>query len=175
MNESPSGSTGREEESALRAIASLKREKSLSGLLVAIIEISLEETGAERAVLLLPEGDEWFVEAEAGVSIEPTTPREPLEGCRVAPPELVDWVLRSAQAIIVDDAANDSRFGSDPYVRERKVRSGLCYPVVDDDEVVLALYLEDNRRPCAFSDDLIAFLDALSPHIAIALGDVGRP
>ena len=82
---------------------------------------------------------------------------------------VLQYVLRTRESVILDDATSQPLFAADPYVRQRKARSILCLPLITQAKLIGALYLENNLSARVFSPARIAVLKLLASQAAIAL------
>ena len=82
---------------------------------------------------------------------------------------MLHYVQRTLETVILDDAAAQSMFGADPYMRECPVRSVLCLPLIKQGKLVGVLYLENNLASGVFAPAQIAILKLLASQAAIAL------
>jgi PAS domain S-box-containing protein len=85
------------------------------------------------------------------------------------PESVLHYVLRTRESVILGDAASQSPFDADPYIRERKARSILCLPLITQAKLVGVLYLENNLSPHVFAPARIAVLKLVVSQAAIAL------
>src|SRR5262245_66299900 len=96
------------------------------------MRLALEHTGAERGLLILQHGDVHRVEVEAKSSHETVTV-DILKGS-VGPDDLpqsvLQYVLRTRQRVLLQDASASSEFVDDEYLRRRHARSILCIPLL---------------------------------------------
>ena len=153
---------------ALRAVSSeILPDKLVETLMVTV----LEHAGAERGLLILRRGDQARVEAEATTQQDAIVVR--LRGTAAGPsdlPEIVlELVLQTRQALIVNDTAVPSPFSADSYVVAHRVRSLLCLPLVKQGTLVGALYLENTISPHVFTTSRIELLALLASQAAISL------
>ena len=87
----------------------------------------------------------------------------------VLPDSVLHYVLRTRESVILDDAANQSPFADDPYIRRCEARSILCLPLINQAKLIGVLYLENNLTPRAFAPARIAVLKLLASQAAITL------
>jgi PAS domain S-box-containing protein len=87
----------------------------------------------------------------------------------VLPVSVLRYVLHSRESIILDDAAAELPFATDPYIRDRRTRSALCLPLINQGKLVGALYLENNLTPNVFAPSRMAALKLLASQAAISL------
>jgi PAS domain S-box-containing protein len=140
-------------------------------LIDTIVRIAIEQAGAERGILVLALGDELEIAAEATIVGEAVTVHlrdQPLVQDAL-PASLLNYVQRTRERVILDDAAAPSQFAQDPYIRQRQTRSVLCLPLLNQAKLVGILYLENNLAPRVFSPSRIAVLKLLASQAATAL------
>ena len=139
--------------------------------LIETLVITVEHAGAERCLLILLRGNKPQIEAEAtagrdGVEVH-------LRQQRLTPSDLpqsaLHYVIRTREPVVLDDASMSRSFSEDAYVRQKRPRSILCLPIVQQTKLVGALYLENNLTPRAFTSERIAVLELLASQAAISL------
>ena len=143
----------------------------LENLIDTLMRTAMEQAGAERALLIMPRGQEPRIEAEATTSGDTVTVRLVDEAVteRVLPESVLHYVLRTRESVILDDAAAQSPFGVDSYIRQRQARSILCLPLLNQAKLIGVLYLENNLTPRVFAPARISVLKLLASQAAIAL------
>ena len=87
----------------------------------------------------------------------------------VLPQSVVQYVLRTREPVILDDAAAEHPFAADPYIRQRQARSILCLPLLTQAKLGGLLYLENNLAPRVFVQARAVVLKLLASQAAIAL------
>ena len=158
-------------ETVVKASQAVSGEIVLENLIKTLMVMAVEHAGAERGVLILPRGDQLWVEAEA------TTGRKTVEvnlrQALVAPSELplsiLQYVIRTQEPVISDDASREKPFSADEYVASRHVRSVLCLPLIKQAKLVGVLYIENNVAASVFTPARIAVLKLLASQAAISL------
>jgi PAS domain S-box-containing protein len=85
------------------------------------------------------------------------------------PQSLVRYVMRTQDTVILEDAASQNPFSADPYLMQRRARSILCLPLINQGKLIGALYLENNLAARAFGPARIAVLKLLASQAAMAL------
>jgi len=146
-------------------------EMILEKLIESLMRIAIEHAGAERGVLILLRGDKQQIEAEASVAqgkIEVTLRRAAVTPHEL-PESILQYVIRTRESVILDDASVSNSFSEDSYVRAKRPKSVFCLPIVKQANLMGALYLENHLTPGAFSSDRIAVLKLLSVQAAISL------
>jgi PAS domain S-box-containing protein len=158
-------------ETVVKASQALSSEIVLPKLIEKLMRIAVEHAGAERGLLILLRGDEPHIEAEASTGHERVA--VDVRQARVTPSDLprsaLQYVIRTRERVVLDDAAASRLYSEDEYVRQTRPRSVLCLPIVKQTKLVGALYLENNLTPCAFTSSRIAVLELLASQAAISL------
>ena len=155
----------------LQAAQALSQEVDLSRLLAKLMELVMENVGAERGVLLLVREGEWLVEAETAVN-HPSTllQAQPLALCEeTMATAVVHYVRQTHENIVIENAAQSDLFGHDPYIARQQPQSILCSPIQYQGQLGGILYLENNLTPGTFSTDRVELLNNLLTQAAISL------
>ena len=155
----------------LKAAQAIAVEIELDDLLRKLMQIALENAGAEHGVFLQERDGQLMVEAEAFASPEQiqVRPGIPLEQATNLAQGVVHYVLRTGEGIVLGDAGADERFADDAYVVASGAKSILCVPVVHHGRQRGILYLENNLATEAFSEERIEMMRVLSGTAAISL------
>jgi PAS domain S-box-containing protein len=155
----------------VKASQAVSGEIALDKVIETLMRIALEHAGAERGLLIL------FPSGESRISAEATTSHGTvdvmLRRAAVTPAELpesvLQYVIRTRESVILDDASASTLFSPDPYLQQRRPRSVLCLPLIKQTKLVGALYLENTLTPRAFTSARIAVLELLASQAAISL------
>jgi PAS domain S-box-containing protein len=142
----------------------------LEKLLDTLMRTAIEQAGAERGLLILAQGGEQRIAAEAATSGDSVSVRlcDEAVAAGVLPETVLHYVLRTRENVILDDAAG-SPFADDEYIRQRQARSVLCLPLLNQAKVIGVLFLENNLAPRVFAPARIAVLKLLASQAAISL------
>jgi PAS domain S-box-containing protein len=146
-------------------------ETVLEKLIDTLMRTAIEHAGAERGLLLLPGAVEQRVEAEATTRGDAVVVRvrEASLAAAALPSVIVNYVVRSGENVILDDASVENPFSTDPYIAQRQARAVLCLPLVNQARLIGVLYLENNLAPGVFTPTRIAVLKLLASQAAISL------
>jgi HPt (histidine-containing phosphotransfer) domain-containing protein len=85
--------------------------------------------------------------------------------------DVVRYVIRTHESVVLDDAAGGGAFEGDLYVQRRAVRSLLCIPVLNQGVLFAVLYAENNAARCAFTKDRIETLSVIASQAAISINN----
>jgi PAS domain S-box-containing protein len=158
-------------ETAIKASQAVSGEIVLENLVKTLMVIAVEHAGAERGLLILTRGDQFWVEAEATTG--PKAVQVDLRKTLVKPSELpvsiLQYVIRTQEPVISDDASREKPFSVDEYITSRRVRSVLCLPLIKQAKLVGVLYIENNVAASVFTLARIVVLKLLASQAAISL------
>ncbi|HYP77657.1 MAG TPA: AAA family ATPase [Polyangiaceae bacterium] len=167
---SPSGGSGLDMQSAMRAVSAIASEIRLEPLLRRLTQILLENAGATRGVLLLAEGGEFAIRAALRVQSERMLVEQvELDTSQALASSVVRYCARTLEPVVLDNAARDNRFAQDPFVEERNAKSIACIPLVHQGQLLGVLYLENDTATGAFHTARIERLEFLAGHAAVSL------
>jgi PAS domain S-box-containing protein len=155
----------------VKASQAVSGEIELGKLIETLLTIAVEHAGAQRGLLILCQGHEPRIEAEAttsGGSVEVML-RQTAVTASELPESVLHYMIRTRENVLLDDAAAPTLFSADAYMQQRSPRSVLCLPLVKQAKLVGALYLENNLTPRAFTSGRIAVLELLASQAAISL------
>jgi len=146
-------------------------EMVLEKLIERVMRAGIEHAGAERGLLIRPLGDELQIEAEATITGNDVTVRlrDTSETAAMFPESLVRYVARTRKDVILDDATEGNPFSGDPYIAQRRARSIVCLPLVNQGRLNGIIFLENNLTAHVFTSDRIAVLKVLASQGAISL------
>ncbi|OJH41597.1 trifunctional serine/threonine-protein kinase/ATP-binding protein/sensor histidine kinase [Cystobacter ferrugineus] len=154
----------------VKAQQAVSKEIVLERLATTLLRVAIENAGAQRGALLLPDGDSLSVAAMSGGQPEDSAV---LIGTQGTPQELpwtlIGYVKRTHEHVHIDDAAQPHPFSSDDYLRGHEARSLLCLPLMRQDVFCGALYLENNLATNAFNPERLALLSHLASQAAISI------
>jgi GAF domain-containing protein len=159
----------------MKASHAVSGEIVLEKLIETLLVIAVEHAGAERGLLILSQGEELRIAAEArtghdGVEVEL---QDALVTPSALPDSLLHYVIRTQESVILDDASTQNLVSRDEYVRQRRPRSVLCLPLVKQVKLVGILYLENSLAPRVFTPKRLAMLEMLASQAAISLENAG--
>jgi predicted ATPase/signal transduction histidine kinase len=152
----------------LKASQALSGTIQLDNLLRQLTQIILQNSGADRCVLLLPDPQgEWLVQAIATLA-ETQLCSEPLDHHPNLPIKLIQYVKNTQATVLLDDLQTDLPIIED-YLIQQKPKSLLCLPIINQGNLVGILYLKNGSTRGVFTDDRILILNFLCTQAAISL------
>jgi len=156
----------------LGATQAISSELDRTNLLNRLLEIIIENAGAEYGALVSAKSDGFWLEAmvdKNGVNIPDAHLVISDEENRLCQ-AVLRYVSRTGEPLIVHDTATDDRFARNPYILQNGVRSLLCLPFRHhEQESDNLLYLENSLTTGAFSSERVSVLNILLGQAAISL------
>ncbi|MBB1125631.1 diguanylate cyclase domain-containing protein [Thiospirillum jenense] len=143
----------------IKANQSISEEVVLEKLLKNLLNILLENTGAEMGCLLF-----YKQELEIGLHSHGVT--------TIAghfPESILNYVVRTKELVLLDDASAPSKFDKDSYIQTKQPLSILCYPLINQGQLTAIIYLENNMSAAAFTQDRVDLIKLLSGQASIAI------
>jgi predicted ATPase/GAF domain-containing protein len=153
----------------IKASQALSSEIDLDKLLVKLMQLALENAGADKGVLILKDGENWQVAFECVAGAKCSFDSTPLESAQNLPLTIINTVKRTHKLLLTQDIISHPAFISDPYLIQTKPKSLLCTPILKQGELVAILYLENRLTIEAFTSDRITVLNLLCSQAAISL------
>jgi diguanylate cyclase (GGDEF)-like protein len=152
----------------LRPILDVARQinkgPDLRNIIVRILDLALESTGAQRgAVVTFPKG-KFKVDLarhRSGIAL-----RKEERGISKT---VLLAVQKTGQKVVCSEAVSEPRFKLVDSVQKLKLRSILCVPIYLRDKLIGAVYLDDPSRNTAFGNREIEIAEILTAHAAVAI------
>jgi PAS domain S-box-containing protein len=140
-------------------------------LIRTLLRAALEETGAQRGLLILPSSGEPRIAAEATRRHKRIVVRLHDEVVieSLLPESVLNYVQHTRESVVIDNAAARATFAADPYVRQHKTGSILCLPLLNQGELVSFLLLENHLATGVFTPARITVLKLVASLAASAL------
>jgi len=152
----------------------ISREVQMDKLLKAIIQIFIEQSGAQIAALIL---NRRIANQEANPTIEAYQntlsgecaflQTDNLDTSLKLPATLIQSVLHSDEGLLITVDENDEQ--NEPYLKVHQPKSLLCLPIDHHKGVVGAVYLEHRAQAGLFTDESIELISLLVAQAAISL------
>ncbi|MBD2024534.1 response regulator [Leptolyngbya sp. FACHB-711] len=160
--------------SVIKASQTISSEIVLSELLKTLMQIVIEQAGAEVGYVLQFRRNRLVIEVEARanraneqLSIQHFMANA--ETSSLVPQSILNYVQRTQETVILEDAATSTLFSEDQYVIRNQPKSVLCLPIARQSKLIAILYLENNLATKAFTQTQLSALEILSAQIAISL------
>lgn len=154
----------------VRTSEAVSNETGVSRLMETLMTLVLEQAGAQRGLLILPQNDDLSIRAEARTSEDgiQVTLRDDVVSAAELPTSIVNLVARTGEAITIDEAQTGP-FADDPYIGRVGARSILCLPLMKRNKLIGLIFLENNLAAGVFTPVKLSVLKLLSSQAAMSL------
>ncbi|PIE91107.1 MAG: hypothetical protein CR997_03015 [Acidobacteria bacterium] len=139
-----------------------------------ILSIAMENTQADRGVLILDTGHSMKIQA-----LKTTNPddNQTMQNLSVEKSEdllvsIVKQVVEDKSPVIIENALADPAYQNDGYVKKNKPKGIVCMPILHQCRLHGVLYLESHKRAELFSEERIRILDILLVQAAISIANI---
>jgi PAS domain S-box-containing protein len=157
----------------IRASQAISREIELDQLLNSLMQILIENAGAQTGCLILENAGKWAIEAACelndGANLCTTQVLQSISMGNRLPESIIHYVIRTHESVILNDATREGNFINEPYIQQNQTKSLLCLPLLNQSKLVGVLYLENRLVTGAFTPERSQILNLLSTQAAIAI------
>lgn len=158
----------------------IAKEIVLESLLIKLLNISLENAGASKGYFLTIKKGQLWIEAGGAIDIEKESRtssvkilglnlESSIEAKSLLPISLINYIARTKETVVLNNAAQEGLFTKDPYIVEKKPKSILCIPIVQQGKLSGILYLENDLATGVFTEHRIEILQILTAQAAISI------
>ncbi|WP_339378686.1 ATP-binding sensor histidine kinase [Calothrix sp. NIES-2100] len=159
--------------SVLKAAQTISSSIELDQLLTSLTKIILENSGAKKSVLILPQEDTWQIRAITSINsqgeIQTNLDLQLLDTCRDVPRKIINYVKNTQLSIVIDNCQTDIRGLISEYVLTHQPKSILCTPIINQGHLLGILYLENKLTSGVFTQERLQVINLLSSQAAISL------
>lgn len=158
-------------QSIIKSSSAISGEIKLESLLQKIMNIVIENAGAQRGVLLLKKNDELFIQAEGSTTDTNVNVMHniPLKSYNNLPHSLIYYVERTKESHVLQNASQDDKFSTDVFIQTNQIKSILCAPILKQGLLTGILYVENNLSAGSFTADRLQVINVLSSQAAISI------
>ncbi len=153
---------------ALDSIRAVSATVNLDTLVTRVLELAIKITAGKRATLLTGRAaDNILAVAEINENGLLTTTNA--SGFQQLPMSLVDYIVRTQEVVIIDNAQRHDWLSRDAYVLDSQARSLLGLPLATANSMVGVVIVENNLGAGLFSNSQAAMVETVMAQAAIAL------
>ncbi len=164
-----SNSTILDLQTVMKASQTISSEIELNKLLSTLMQVIMENVGANHGSLILNQGENLQIvancDSKKGCSLQPI----PVENTQEIPVSIINYVWRTQEVLVINNVENNSNFNADIYLLSRLPKSLLCLPVVRKNKSLGILYLENSLTTNVFNSDRLEILKILVSQAAISI------
>ncbi len=155
----------------MKASLALSSEIVLDKLLAKLMQIVIENAGAETGFFILEKAGQLFIEASRKCCQDEITLHQsiPVHSSQQLPISVINYVHRTHENVVLNDATLEKIFATDHYIIIYQPKSILCTPIVNQGKLIGILYLENNLTTGAFTPERLEVLQLLSSQAAISI------
>lgn len=161
----------------IKASQTLTDEIILSKLLKKLMNIIIENAGAQKGLLILDKNGSLVIEAEGVVDAQEVTTLQsvPVDSVdadsqrHLLSISIINYVFNTHKNVVLDEAADQGEFTHDPYIIATQAKSILCTPLLYQGKLSGIVYLENNLTTGAFTPERVEVLKILSAQAAISI------
>jgi PAS domain S-box-containing protein len=170
---SNTSSTALDLATVMKASQAISREIELEQLLRSLMQILIENAGAQTGCLVLESLGEWVIEAVCELNedenVGATQVLRSLPITNHLPESVIQYVIRTHETVLLKDATREGNFINDSYIQQNRTQSLLCLPLLNQNKLVGVLYLENQLATGVFTPERAQLLQLLSTQAAIAI------
>ncbi|MEH2197005.1 AAA family ATPase [Nostoc sp.] len=158
--------------SVLKAAQVISSSLELNQLIASLTRIILENSGAKKSALILPQDDTWQVRAITFIEdeeIQTILKTQLLDNCQDIPVNIIHYVKNTKQTVAIDNCKTDIIGLIGEYMHSSQPKSVLCTPIINQGHLLGILYLENQLTQGVFTSDRLSVLNLLCTQAAISL------
>ncbi|GGA39266.1 GAF domain-containing protein [Okeania sp. KiyG1] len=153
----------------MKASRTLSQDISLEGAIANLMQVVMENAGAENVALMLLQDQVLMLTAFATEDRISQLEAIPAETSHSIPLSIINQVKHNKKPLVIYNANHETAYAGDIYIQEHQPQSVLCLPLLDRGQMIGILYLENNQVTGAFTSDRVEFLNLLCSQAAISL------
>ncbi|NEO92083.1 MAG: response regulator [Moorea sp. SIO3G5] len=153
----------------LKASQVLSGEIQLNKLLSRLMQVLMENAGADKCALILVKGDRLVLQAMETANQLALVLSMPVEESPDIPQSAINYVKRKSETLVINDITVETILAADPYFIRQQPRSLMCTPIINQGKLIGLLYLENNLTSGAFTSDRLEVLNLLTSQAAISI------
>ncbi|AFZ24300.1 putative ATPase [Cylindrospermum stagnale PCC 7417] len=156
-------------ETVTKASIAIASEIQLDNLLHTLMQVILENVGAETASLILQQDGNLILVAQSQDYQQCTLQSTPISSSQDVPVSIINYVFHTQEYLLINDATTENNFADDTYVIQHQPKSILCTPILNQGKLIGIVYLENCLTVGAFTPERLQILKLLSSQAAISL------
>ena len=157
--------------SLLKASTSISGEVELSQLLTKLMQVLIENAGAQKGALIMLTNGNLFVEAIRDLSSDhiELLRHTPLADHSQVPTTIINYIHRTGKRLVNNSFDSFPEAEKDAYFQKFKPESSLGLPIINQGKFLGVIYLENRNTKNTFTPSRTDFLAMLSSQIAVSI------
>ena len=154
----------------VKASEAIQSDIDIDNLPEKVLNIIIENSGAQTGCLILKKDKHFFVEAisDSENSNHLIAKSILVSECFDIPQQIINYVIKFQESLIIQNAT-DSSYNQDVYIEQHDCKSIVCMPINFQNEFIGIIYLENNLKTNAFSPFKLEIIKILVSQVAIAI------
>ncbi|GBE94349.1 trifunctional serine/threonine-protein kinase/ATP-binding protein/sensor histidine kinase [Nostoc cycadae] len=155
----------------LKASRALLSAIQLEELITNLMQVLLQNSGAQKIALVLPDQTNWVVVSVTTIEdLEQSVfSPHPLDSSHDVPIKMIYAVKHTLQPIIIHNITKETTWLADSYIQQYLPKSVVCTPIVNQGQLIGLLYLENSLTSEVFTSDRLEILELICAQAAISL------
>lgn len=154
--------------SIIKVSQAISQEIEFNTLTSKLMNIVLENAGADKGALILNNAEIWEIIAQCEKSSCLLSPM-PLDNAKTLPLSIINTVKHTKKILLINDISQNTTFSGDTYLIKNSPKSLICTPIINQGKLIGLIYLENNFTAEAFTPNHIEILKLLSSQAAISI------
>jgi histidine kinase len=158
-------------ETVLKASAALSGEIILPRLLKKMMQIIMENAGAQTGFLVMEKNGERFIESEIKADEDEIKILQsiPVSQSDLLAESVLNYVYLTQETVILDDAFKSQLFSNDEFIKNHNCKSIVCIPLMNMGKIQAVIYLANDLTSGAFTEKGVGILKLLAGQMAISI------
>ena len=140
--------------------------RDLEPLLIYSVDVALDLFNAEHGFLILKKADDTL-----DFRIKRARHEHDVETPEISR-QVLDTVLHEGKPITAANAVDDPAFKVSPSVKALNLRSVMCVPLIANNNIIGALYLDNRLTEGAFNETDLKYLQLFANQVAVSIENV---
>jgi class 3 adenylate cyclase len=136
-----------------------------------MMQIILENAGAQTGFLIMEKNGERFIEAEISEASQEIKVMQsvPVAKSNLLAESIINYVYMTKEPVILDDASNSPLFANDAFIKLHACKSLLCIPLVNMGKIQAVIYLSNDLTYGVFNEKRVELLKLLAGQMAVSI------
>ncbi len=155
----------------LKASQAISSEIVLDKLLSKLMQVIMENAGAQKGLLFLQQEDSLVLVAKATFEEkqEIVLPYATVSDGLDLPISVINYIQRTRETLVLNEINTEKLFSQDPYIVARQPKSVLVFPLISQGKLRGILYLENRLTQGAFTQERLELLKVLTSQVSISI------
>ncbi len=157
--------------SIMKSATAISGEIIMERLIGKLIKIVMENAGAERAVLILNKDNRYVIEAMGRIGNAEVKKLNSvlLDNSNLVPETIIHYAARTNKSVVLNNAYMEGSFTNDDFIRNNRIKSVLCVPIINKGNIIAIIYLENNLTAGVFTEERLQVINMLLGQIGISI------